>query len=330
MVHDYYQVTQEIINNVGIPSNEIFYYDGTPLEPVFSSYFQFCQENLNIAGNKFGIKPAKIFIRNDVSINAFASYRNNYFIIGVNAGILVNLYHFFDSKAELFEGASLLFLNAFNQMLTETKDAPIFYLMQQVCSQFTYYHELAHLIQRSPQLSNSIEEKYFAANSSYSQQQHVYEFDADVYAAEHIAFHLLEFWKKLSIDIRTADNLSYLIAIGASAIFSYFLKLMEGYKEIYFAEHSHPHPLLRVLYIVDSFIQNVEGNLHERIINPNRVLQDTFKITNEIFKADGSDIIAHFSKIYMRRWARIKSFVDNDIIAVVPSMPELVYNRVRR
>jgi hypothetical protein len=328
--HDYYAVAKELMNNVGIPSDEIFYFDGTPLETVFSLYFQFCQENLEIASEHFGIKPAKIFIRNNTSVNAFASHRNNYFIIGVNSGTLVNLYCFFDSKAELFETGSLSFLSPLNAALTETLDAPIFYLMQQICNQFTYYHELGHLIQRSSLLSSSIEEKYFAASSTYSQQKHVYELDADLYGAEHIAFHLLEFWKKQSVEQRTGENLSYLISIGAAAIFSYFLKLMEGYSEIYYAEHSHPHPLVRILYVIDCFIQTIEGNLQGQFkINSNQVLQTSFRIMDEMFKADGSNIITQFVQTFWQEKDRIKSFVDNEIIALVPTMPELAYNRVR-
>lgn len=105
---------------------------------------------------------------------------------------------------------------------------------------------------------------------------------------------------------------------------------MENHSGIYYAEHSHPHPLVRILYVIDCFIQTIEGNLQGQVkINSNQVLHTSFRIMDEIFKADGSSAIAQFIQTFWQEKDRIKSFVDNDIIALVPSMPELAYNRVR-
>ncbi len=52
------------MKNAGIKQEDIFYYEGIPLEPVFEMYFQFCQENLKINSREFDIEPARIFIRN--------------------------------------------------------------------------------------------------------------------------------------------------------------------------------------------------------------------------------------------------------------------------
>jgi hypothetical protein len=275
-----------------------FYYDGIPLEPVFEMYFQFCQENLVRKGNEYKIDPARIFIRNHRGVNAFATTHNGYYIVGVNAGTLINLYYFFDSKDELFDSPSLSFLNNLNTQL-KTIDAPIFYLMQQFCNQFTYYHELGHLIQRSPELQMIIEEQYFSPTSKcvFSPERHVYEFDADIHGSEHIAFHVLQFWDKQGPGIRTAENLSHLISIAVAAIFSYFLKLMAGHDKMYYAETCHPHPLVRLAYIIDSFIQTIEGNPKSNVqINSNKIIQESFNILDVMFKADGSNQVEVFVK----------------------------------
>jgi hypothetical protein len=297
MVHNYKDIAEEIVKNVGIKPDDVFYYDGIPLEPVFEMYFQFCQENLRIKSNEFGIEPARIFIRNHRGVNAFATKHKDYYIVGVNAGTLINLYYFFDNKDELFDGPDLAFLNNLNKHL-KTLDSSIFYLMQQFCNQFTYYHELGHLIQRSPELQNSIEELYFSPGSEcvYSPEKHVYEFDADIYGSEHIAFHVLQFWEKQNS-----------------------------------AETCHPHPLVRIVYIIDSFIQTIQGNAKSKVnINSNKIIQDSFKMLDVLFKADGSKQVEVFMELFWKEKENINAYIRGKIFSLVDKMPELAYNRVRQ
>lgn len=331
MAHNYKDITEEIIKNVGIKQDDVFYYDGTPLEAVFEMYFQFCQENLRIKSSEFDIEPARIFLRNHIGVNAFATKHKDYYVVGINSGTLINLYYFFDNKGDLFDGPDLAFLNSLNKQLTEI-DTPISYLMQQFCNQFTYYHELGHLIQKSPDLQNQIEELYFSPGSKcvFTPEKHVYEFDADLYGSEHIAFHILEFWEKQKDEIKTSENLSYLISIGSAAIFSYFLKLMEGYDKMYYSETCHPHPLVRIVYIIDSFIQTIQGNAKAKVdINSNKIVEDTFKILDVLFKADGSKQVEVFMDLFWKEKENINAYIRGNIFSLIAKMPELAYNRVR-
>jgi hypothetical protein len=143
----YKKITKEIIDHAGIDPTDIFYYEGVPLEEIFDRYFTFCQENLDIASDQFNIQPSRIFIRNNVSVNAFAMLKQGYYIIGVNSGTgtIVNLFYFFATKADLFDGERLAVLNLLNKLLKEKCNTPIFHLTQQLCIQFTYYHDCPNI-----------------------------------------------------------------------------------------------------------------------------------------------------------------------------------------
>lgn len=332
MKYNYKQTTDEIVKAAGINPDEVFDYTGVPLEQIFDMFFQFCQENLFIKSKEFGIEPARIFIRNNVGINAFATKSKGYYIVGINSGTIINLYYFFDSKSGLFDASDFAFLNSLNGHL-KTIDTPIFYLMQQFCNQFTYYHELGHLIQKSPDLQHQIEESYFSPVNKcvYTPERHVYEFDADIYASEHTAFHILEFWGKQGPEIKTSENLSYLISAGVSAIFSYFLKLMEHYDKMYYAETCHPHPLVRIVYIIDSFIQTVQGNIGaNQDVNFKTIIQNAFLISDTMFKAEGSNQVEIFVKLFWDEKQNIEAYIKDSIFNLIGGMPNLAYNRVRK
>lgn len=330
MSYNYRLITDELVSRGGVLRTELFFYDGHVLEDVFNLFLKFCQENLDLKSKEFDITPARIFIKNENSVNAFASNFNKYYVVAINSGTIVNLFAFFNSKAKIFTEKKLFFLNSFNSKLAELCNAPVYYLMQQVCNQFTYYHELAHLIQMSPGKPTIISEAYFTGGGNFDRNSHIYEFDADIYASENVAFHLIEFWKKSPELIRNSQNLSYLISIGAVSIFSYFMQLMKIAKGIYYAEFSHPHPLIRISYIVDCFIRTIEGNIGtQNGLNSKVILNDAFKILDELFINDPSNIITNFVQMFWTEKNKIKDYVDSEIIHFVEQMPELTYNRIR-
>ena len=51
--------------------------------------------------------------------------------------------------------------------------------MYQIATQFTFYHEQAHLIQKSVELKSMIFENYSDASEQFSLEHHVLEIDAD-------------------------------------------------------------------------------------------------------------------------------------------------------
>src|SRR5690349_2805193 len=97
-IYNYQAITDELVVNNVTPKNDIFFFEESPIAPVFAHYFQFCQENLSERCKEYNIQPAKFYFRNEFSVNASAGKTpapNEYYIIRVNMGTLMSLYSLF-------------------------------------------------------------------------------------------------------------------------------------------------------------------------------------------------------------------------------------------
>ena len=305
------------------------YFDYTTNDPhgVVEKYFQFCQENLSEECGEYDIQPARIYIRRDEAVNGYATRTDYHSIIAVNFGTIVTLFEFFTNNESIFEKEEL---NEFKQ-LDNHFDLDL--LAFQLTTQFTYYHELGHLIQRSPIISRWIDElyaKYIREGDGYDLERHLYEFDSDLFGSGQEALHIIDYWKKLPPELGTPEHLGLLLSVGAGAIFSYFLFLMEKYPNIYYKAGDHPHPIARISYIVDNFIKNAEYNLPEGILfNARAILTHAFQIAEHWFAQDSSkrEAVKEFAKLFQNEGQNIADYINNVLIQESKTRKELVMNR---
>lgn len=147
MHYNYLKIIEELREKAKVHSDDIFEYQFSSLSEVFERYFQFCQENLSEESSEYKIQPAKFYYRNQYEVNARAVVQNDYFIIGINMGTIKTLYDIFYEHNDIFDSSDIL-SDKYNK-LAEQFDVPIGYLMFQSAILFTFYHERAHLIQKS-------------------------------------------------------------------------------------------------------------------------------------------------------------------------------------
>ena len=328
MPYDHKENIRELIQKEGIPDA----FDYTINDPYgeVEKYFQFCQENLSEECEEYDIQPAKIYIRADPRVNAGATRTKSHSIIAINFGTIVNLFQFFTDNESIFEKEELKDFQDLN------KHFDLDYLAFQLTTQFTFYHELAHLIQRSPITSRWMDElyaKHIREGDGYSLESHVYEFDADLFGSAQEALHIIEYWKRLPDQLRTPEHLGLLLSIGAAAIFSYFLYLMENYPNIYYKASDHPHPIVRISYMVDNFIQNAQHNLPEGVqLDARAILTQAFQIAEHWFSQDSArcQAVAEFAKFFKNEGQNIADYINKVLIPESKKYPELVMNRPRK
>ncbi|MFD2921780.1 hypothetical protein ACFS6H_18820 [Terrimonas rubra] len=304
-------------------------YDYTNNDPyeVVDNYFQFCQTNLNDAGNEYGILPARIYIRRRMDVNAAATKSKEYYVMRVNFGTILTMFRLYTDHHEIFKKKDLSDFNKLNTQLNDTID----YLLFQISTQFTFYHEKAHLIQLSPVRDTWLEEIYENDNPEdepFSLKRHIYEFDADLHASTFIAFHLLEYWKKQDEKLRDEETLSLIASIGLASVISYFIFLMKDYKKIYYKASTHPHPIIRISYIVDCLVKTLEGNIKQKItIDSKKIVKDAFRLTDILFSFIGKKWVMDFSKLFFEESKNIEDYVNSVLIEGSKSLPELTINR---
>ena len=326
-MYNYQEIIEDLETTAKIPIGDIFDYQYSPINEIYDRYFQFCQENLTEECDEYDIQPAKFYYRTEYGINARAGIQNGYSIIGVNMQTIHSLYDLFYEKNDIFDTDAYLSENYGD--LVSKFDVPVGHLMFQLATLFTYHHELAHLIQKSPNVALWLSEQYAdTTKEEFSIERHVLELDADLNAAHSICFHLIEYLKKLPQADRTQDNLQKILSIGVASVFSYFLLYFKDEKKMYYAEHTHPHPLVRISYIVDCFIRVAEINLPQGFkLDLGTTLKEGFIIADTFFlNVFKSSLVEEFGKHFMTESKNIESYV-NELLGVAEGMPNLVKNR---
>lgn len=326
-MYNYTDNVHELEHSAKIPFGDIFDYQDSPIIEIYERYFQFCQENLTTECNDYDIQPAKFYYRTEYGINARAGIQNGYSIIGVNMQTIHSLYDLFYEKNDIFETDEYLSINYAE--LVKKFDVPVGHLMFQLATLFTYHHELGHLIQKSPNLSLWLtEQNVDTTKDEFSIDRHILELDADLNAAHSICFHLIEYLKKLEPKDRTQENLQKILSIGVASIFSYFLLYFQDAKSIYYKEHTHPHPLVRISYIVDCVIRVAEINLPPGFkIDLGNTLKEGFIISDTFFRnVLNSTLVDDFGKHFLAESKNIEAYV-NELLGVAEGMPNLVKNR---
>ncbi|MEI6949616.1 hypothetical protein V9K67_20685 [Paraflavisolibacter sp. H34] len=291
-----YLLNQDIIlNGVKLSESDYFNYEKDELKNVFEQYFDFCLNALRRNEDKYQIRPSFVIFLNNFSVNARAGLVNGNFLILLNMGLIANLYPFFlDYRFNLRRPI----YNKF-EVIDKHFDSSPEWLMFQIATQFTFYHEQAHLIQKSELLQYIFQENYADGSEGFSLEHHVLEIDADSWGAHFVCYHIVEYWHRQRKEIQTKDTLIALLTLGLSSIFSYFIFLSGGRYKIYLKESTHPHPSLRIAYMADTFLNVAEQSFQTDFqVDKNLVLVDCFRICEEMFKERRPEI--NYVEIFLR------------------------------
>lgn len=320
----YQEVKAELMAKGAYTAIELYDYSASRIALLFDRFFNFCYVNLRDHCHEYNIHPARLIIFNDVEVNACATSFQGYNLIEINNGLIYKMYaHFYDNNKAFTIDKYLM--EEYAPLFPE--DAPADFIMYQVTPQFTYYHELAHLIQNAPLLKKSFSERTRHADGDFDVLSHLLEFDADLHAAQMLYFHIEEFWKKMPVGNQSSETIGKLISIYASAIFVYFTFLEEERESIYFEKYSHPHPLIRITYVLDIIIGVAEQNLKKIILDKKLILKEAFNITSLMDQANGRmDSVSAYAERYKLSNVEITNYV-NKLASLSNDIPYLVKNR---
>jgi len=325
-MYNYKKITDELVTTKTIPSTDVYDYNEDPIAEIFNRYFQYCQKALSEYSNEFDIQPAKIYYNNLSTINAAAGMGNSYYVIRINKGLISTLYNLLYVNNTVFDYVEM---KESYGSLASSFDAPIGYIMYQFATYFTFYHERAHLIQKSPILNNYLDEINLEPSlGNYSSLHHSLEFDADIDAAQRLVLIVLEYWDKLPEHFHNDAYANGILALSTASIFIYFMHLEEKYSAIYYKEGTHPHPIIRITYIVDVMIGIAQQNFQNIKLDDKAILKQCFKIATEFCRAgDRKDMVEGYSEILYKEYDHIEDFINNVLIPESDAVPCLVKNR---
>lgn len=222
---------------------DIFDFDDTPNEQLYKNLYLFCRENLDIHYRRKSISNSSFLYSNDFSINAKARAKNNQNSILINMGLMQ---HCIDKY--LFNHDLNDFIESTEPALAAKFDSSLSYLAFQVNTQFTYYHELAHLFQFS-KIDSEQELQERSTDGGFDIMKHKLEINADTYSSICIATHIDQYIDKSFGEHVSQKIVTKTITIFGACLLEYIVNFTDKF-EIYFEEHSHPHPLIRLLNII--------------------------------------------------------------------------------
>lgn len=213
----------------------------------------------------------------DPSYNAWALGSSEINIILINAHVFQGNANFYND----YQTSINDILKSYGINLHYDNGLETSIIMKQTAEMYLFYHEAGHVIQMAePSFSfEKIYENSFG-NSEFNINDHVAEFDADMFANIRLASHtkkILERGKENKMD---SENLG--IAILASILLYRNLLLNNNSSRFYLKENSHPHLYVRMLTALTD-ISNMLTQLHQNI-DQKRIVIQTIEIMNELCK----------------------------------------------
>lgn len=317
---------KEIMDNAGVPYSEIFDYEDSKIAEIYDRFFNFCQTNLSGHSQEYDIQPAAFYFGNDFDVNAVAFSTGTHNLIEMNMGTIFSMYNHFYDYNDVFENDPELHKKY--PSLTQA-DIPPGFFMYQVATQFTYYHERGHLIQHSPYLSSGLNEKSAGTvGKTFDPTRHLLEFDADYHAAHWVCYHILEYWKKLQGKPIDPTKLNLLLSLAISAIFTYFVYLEGPGTPLYYAENSHPHPMVRLTYIMDIFIHVAEMETKASVkMDHRKILREGFDIAERFCRINKlPNSVDRYAGLFISEGPYITEYI-NLLIKESDKIPYLGKNR---
>jgi hypothetical protein len=173
------------------------------------------------------------------------------------------------------------------------------------------YHEVGHLIQRSlgsADYKEFIDEK---CEGDSIVEQHIREHDADWFSANQIALHIIPFAEKLNAANpgEEVTNLENITALALAGIYTYFIRRAKAYPKIYYQEHCHPHPSIRLSYMVIYLLDALSANIAFEL-NKTKILKNAILISEKLMIEPGGNIIEEYSKQLYESINEITAYIN--------------------
>jgi hypothetical protein len=180
---DYSNHTDQMIAIFPKLNKEVFNFDLDPDNHEFQKVFSFYKVTLS-ENSFYGITPCFLFFRNDTSINAHAAKAADKYLVAINSGTITQLSDLFKT---LDTNKTLNLISLDISKLGTSLNA----VMLQFCYHFTFYHEMAHLIQKSEYLEGGLNEIPIK-KEPYDERRHLLELDADAFSAISLSEHIIQ------------------------------------------------------------------------------------------------------------------------------------------
>lgn len=322
----YIEVLEELNAKSIKPGYGNYYeFDGKVLAEEFQKYFNLIQGFLDRDDLEFVISPARIYFNDNETVNGLARNEEGLYLIEIFKGSITRLYEFYTSWEDVFH------LSQFEkyQKLMDKKDISGSYVLFQFAGLYIFYHETGHLIQQNKGEAAYLEFADGKLTEAMSRIRHIREHDADWFAISQVAFHVIQFVNKGDQENPVIDpaELETMAEMALSAIYVNAIRQAEKQSKLYFAEKSHPHPAVRIsyliIYLLDALAENVKFE-----VNKKAILQNSILLAEALLSEPCRNIVEEFSVGIFERSKEIEDYI-NVIRNDADTYPHLALKKIK-
>jgi hypothetical protein len=197
----------------------------------------------------------------------------------------------------------------------------------QVVTLFFLYHETGHLIQLNNQPRQYTE---FLNRDGEEEERHAKEFDADWFASNELAFHIVDLWRELNIEqeLEAIEVLHKMAELALAGVYVYLIKASKNYPQLYYQDLCHPHPSIRLAYIIHYYADTIR--LHSGIgVDQGSILRNAMAISSELMSNEEPNPVEYFSlDIIFQNLDGIEKYIHKMTNNCKTKFPECCINRV--
>jgi len=309
-----YQNTIKLFTNSGPFLNpqdqavETYEFHTLELNGSLDEFAEFCQESLNRFNNSESDNHLFVYT-DEIGINAYKCSNSNTHVVCISIEL------FREIREHLLISNCLFYANNSDILNLNFNKSDISLLMYQTALNFIFYHETAHIYHSKNNKFNEVT----SLNKPFSLANHVLEYDADIFSANTITFHLFDYFESLTKTEQTVSNLENIISLGLSSVFILFVFLHEeeiDFEDLKTLENTqvnnnvgnHPTTITRITYIIDQviLISNADSSLPS--VEAKNIVHQLFKLVECFY--DGDNILMNILSILESYDTQIMSHIE--------------------
>ena len=289
-----------ISTNLRIDKSSIFNPSGTPLEEpwklVMNGYLKILEKIIS----NWQIGNCFIYISNKITPNAKATLTETFGVIEIHIGLVLRWKELFLENPNISPPSD------------SDNSIDIRIEMFKVASLYTFYHELAHIIQFKGlnKLGITISEEY-SRKELYLPIQHLQEFDADIFSSLCVADHIIQNrFIPIPIIVENEQYIGDIISLNILSIFQAILCFTDSVSDLYYNKKSHPHPSIRNLIVssqlMTQLLQFVLSRSKDIEIEEAKIIKAVFNWSHSLFKF--SEKFKHLEKIHSKNEMNLEMY----------------------
>lgn len=318
MLESYNKDVKEFISQTGFPVDQILDIESHPLMEILLKFFNYNKTNIQNYSKAFDLKKTFFLYHSSQTKNAAAQGYNNCNVIFITNGL-------FTISHEILCVLNIHFDKiAFSQYqnLNKKNSYSLGKLMFESGMVFTFYHEFAHLVQRKD--GNFEMAEHSENKNEFDQYRHILEYDSDLCGCNFVIGLIEQYIYEHPNDFNTMHdklNLHWLALSSITITMLLFLNDFENSKAdrtLYLKDKIHPHPAIRIHYIIQHYVFNMKVFGKEVAIQDG--LNNCFRYCNSFF--EGKDIFIHYFEQISENLNAINNYCDElyDIATVTPNL----------